>query len=138
MLDTNICIYIIKRKPKPVITKFREFGVGNLCISSVTLAELQYGVEKSEQQERNRIALAGFLSPFDILPFAGEVVEEFGKVRATLERRGNVIDAYDMMIGAHALSEHLTLVTNNLREFQRIFGLSAENWVGPSRQYHEH
>lgn len=129
MLDTNICIYIIKRKPESVVSKFREFRIDDLCISSITLAELRYGVEKSHQQERNRIALAGFLSPLNILPFSEDAAIEYGKVRASLEKTGNAIGTYDLMIGAHALSEHLTLVTNNLREFQRIPNLSTENWV---------
>jgi len=129
MLDTNICIYIIKEKPEKVINKFHTLDVGDVCISSITLAELEYGVEKSQYTERNRLALAGFLSSIEVLPFSDKVASEYGIIRAELERQGNIIGAYDLMIGAHALSENITLVTNNMKEFQRINKLSLENWV---------
>ena len=129
MLDTNICIYIIKEKPEKVINKFHTLDVGDVCISSITLAELEYGVEKSQYTERNRLALAGFLSSIEILSFSDKATEEYGKIRFDLERQGNIIGAYDLMIGAHALSENLILVTNNMKEFQRINNLSLENWV---------
>lgn len=129
MLDTNICIYIIKQKPASVLSKFREFNPGDICISSITLAELEYGVEKSEHKERNRIALAGFLVPIEVLPFSEKASGIYGKIRANLEKQGNIIGAYDLLIGAHAMSENLTLVSNNLREFERIPGLVCENWV---------
>ncbi|QTL97822.1 tRNA(fMet)-specific endonuclease VapC [Iocasia frigidifontis] len=129
MLDTNICIYIIKEKPKKVINKFHTLDVGDICISSITLAELEYGVEKSQYTERNRLALAGFLSSIEILFFSDKAAENYGRIRANLERQGNIIGAYDLMIGAHALSENLILVTNNTKEFQRINNLSLENWA---------
>ena len=129
MLDTNICIYLIKEKPEKVITKFHTLDVGDICISSITLAELEYGVEKSQYTERNGLALAGFLSSIEILPFSDKAAEKYGIIRATLERYGNIIGAYDLMIGAHALSENLTLVTNNMKEFQRINNLLLENWA---------
>ena len=129
MLDTNICIYIIKEKPRKVLDKFHTLDIGNVCISSVTLAELEYGVEKSDYKERNKLALAGFLSSIDILPFSDKAAAEYGKIRANLERQGNIIGAYDLMIGAHALSENITLVTNNTKEFKRIKNLSLENWA---------
>lgn len=129
MLDTNICIYIIKEKPKKVINKFQTLDIGDICISSITLAELEYGVEKSNYTERNRLALAGFLSSIEILPFSEKAAAEYGKIRANLERKGNIIGAYDLMIGAHALSENITLVTNNTREFERISNLLLENWA---------
>jgi|SRR5690554_2559759 len=129
MLDTNICIYIIKEKPKKVINKFHTLDVGDICISSITLAELEYGVEKSQYTERNRLALAGFLSSIEILSFSDKAAESYGRIRANLERQGNIIGAYDLMIGAHALSENLILVTNNTKEFQRINNLSLENWA---------
>jgi tRNA(fMet)-specific endonuclease VapC len=129
MLDTNICIYIIKEKPRKIINKFHTLDIGDICISSITLAELEYGVEKSDYKERNRLALTGFLSSIDILPFSEKAAAEYGKIRATLERQGNVIGAYDLMIGAHALSEKLILVTNNMKEFRRIPDLSLENWA---------
>lgn len=129
MLDTNICIYIIKAKPENVLAKFHEFKPGDICISSITMAELEYGVEKSQHKAQNRLALAGFLSAIEIVPFSQKAAAEYGKIRAHLEKEGNIIGAYDLMIGAHALSEHLVLVTNNLREFQRIPGLPLENWA---------
>ena len=129
MLDTNICIYIIKKKPVSVLSKFREFDVGDICISSITFAELQYGIQKSEYQRRNRVALAGFIVPIEILPFSERAAEKYGKIRVELERQGNTIGAYDLLIGAQALAASLTLVTNNLREFERIPGLTCENWV---------
>ena len=129
MLDTNIYIYIIKEKPKKVINKFHTLDIGDICISSITLAELEYGVEKSSYIERNRLALAGFLSSIEILPFSEKAAAEYGKIRTNLERKGNIIGAYDLMIGAHALSENITLVTNNTREFERILNLSLENWA---------
>lgn len=129
MLDTNICIYIIKEKPRKVINKFHALDIGDICISSITLAELEYGVEKSDYKERNRLALTGFLSSIDILPFSEKAATEYGKIRANLKRQGNIIGAYDLMIGAHALSEELILVTNNVKEFKRIADLSLENWA---------
>jgi tRNA(fMet)-specific endonuclease VapC len=129
MLDTNICIYIIKGKPKKVIDKFYTLNIGDVCISSITLAELEYGVEKSDYKERNKLALTGFLSSIEILPFSDQAAAEYGKIRANLERQGNIIGAYDLMIGAHALSENITLVTNDTKEFNRIENLSLENWA---------
>lgn len=129
MLDTNICIYIIKEKPQKVINKFKTLDIGDVCISSITLAELEYGVEKSDYKEKNKVALAGFLSSIEILPFSDKAASEYGKIRANLERQGNIIGAYDLMIGAHALSENITLVTNNMKEFQKIDNLSLENWA---------
>src|SRR5690554_2916693 len=129
MLDTNICIYIIKEKPQKVLDKFKSLDIGDICISSITLAELEYGVEKSDYKERNKLALAGFLSSIEILPFSDKAAAEYGKIRTNLERQGNIIGAYDLMIGAHALSEDITLVTNNTKEFNRIKNLSLENWA---------
>ena len=129
MLDTNICIYIIKEKPQKVIDKFHTLNIGDICISSITLAELEYGVEKSNYTERNRLALAGFLSSIEILSFSEKAASEYGKIRASLERKGDIIGAYDLMIGAHALSAKITLVTNNIKEFKRIPSLSLQNWT---------
>jgi tRNA(fMet)-specific endonuclease VapC len=129
MLDTNICIYIIKEKPKKVLDIFHTLDIGDVCISSITLAELEYGVEKSNYKERNKLALAGFLSSIEILPFSDKAAAEYGKIRASLERQSNIIGAYDLMIGAHALCENITLVTNNIKEFKRIKNLSLENWA---------
>lgn len=133
MLDTNICIYIIKNKSPQVLKALKTVGVGNVCISAITLAELEYGVEKSRQKEKNRFALTNFLVPFEILPFNDRAAKDCGKIRAELEKKGQTIGAYDLLIGAHALSENLTLVTNNVNEFKRIADLRIENWVEEKR-----
>lgn len=129
MLDTNICIYIIKRKPVEVFAQFQKYEFSEICISSITLAELGYGVEKSSNISQNRFALNCFLAPIDILPFTDRAAIEYGKIRTSLEKCGQVIGAYDMLIAAHAYSERITLVTNNTSEFARISGLNVENWV---------
>jgi tRNA(fMet)-specific endonuclease VapC len=127
MLDTNICIYIIKKKPVKVLETLKRLDIGDVCISAITLAELEYGVEKSQQRERNKIALTSFLAPLEILPFSASDAVTYGEIRAALEKRGQVIGAYDLLIAAHALSKNLILVTNNTREFSRITGLSLQN-----------
>ena len=129
ILDTNICIYIIKRKPLQVIEKFKTLSIGDVCISSITLAELQYGVNKSSKPVQNYDALNRFLIPIDILDFGVAASVEYGKIRANLEARGKVIGPMDMMIAAHTKSLELTLVTNNIKEFNKIEGLILENWV---------
>jgi len=129
MLDTNICIYIIKKKPKDVFFRFGKIPPGDICISSITLAELEYGVCKSADKTRNKTALAGFLVPVQILPFSENAAKVYGEIRARLEREGRVIGGYDMLIAAHAISEGLTLITNNVSEFGRIGELHVENWV---------
>lgn len=129
MLDTNICIYAIKHKPETVIKNFLSHEPEEICISSVTYAELMYGVEKSMAVEKNRIALSLFLSPITVLDFHASAAEEYGKVRAELERQGTPIGPMDLMIAAHARSEELILVTNNTREFHRVEGLILEDWT---------
>lgn len=129
MLDTNICIYIIKKKPVKVLEALKRLDIGDVCISAITLAELEYGVEKSQQRERNKIALTSFLAPLEILPFSGNAAVIFGEIRAALEKKGQIIGAYDLLIAAHALSENLILVTNNTGEFSRIPGLCLQNWA---------
>jgi len=129
MLDTDTCIYLIKEKNNLLKLKLYEKGIGRICISAITLAELAYGTEKSRQVERNKTALALFLAPFEILPFTAEAALVYGAVRQDLERKGKVIGAYDLLIGAHALANRLTLVTNNTAGFERIEGLSLDNWV---------
>lgn len=129
MLDTDICIYLIKQKPPGIRARLQQAGADNICISSITLAELSYGVEKSSHQERNRLALGLFLVPLEILPFTQKAALTYGSIRARLEKKGQIIGAYDMLIAAHALAERLTLVTNNTQEFTRINDLSLENWA---------
>jgi len=129
MLDTNICIYIIKQKPQKVLDNFQSFNIGDICISMITFAELEYGVEKSKHTEKNRTALISFLAPIEILPFNQKAAIKYAEIRAKLEKQGNIIGAYDLMIGAHSIAENLTLVTNNEKEFNRISELSIENWA---------
>ena len=129
ILDTNICIYLIKRQPREVIDKFQEITPGEIAISSVTVAEMMYGVAKSQHQDKNKAALKSFLAPLEIVDFGFKAAQHYGIVRANLEKMGTPIDAYDLMIAAHALSLDLILVTNNEREFQRIPDLIVENWV---------
>ena len=129
MLDTNICIFVIKHKPENVIRKFIEHEPEDLCISSITYAELMHGVEKSQAREKNRLAIALFLSPISIVDFDNQAAEEYGRIRTDLETKGNPIGPMDMLIAGHAISKGLTLVTNNTREFSRIEGLTVEDWV---------
>jgi tRNA(fMet)-specific endonuclease VapC len=128
MLDTNICIYLINKRPPKVLERFHRHEVGDIGVSSVTVAELAYGVAKSGS-ERNRAALEGFLLPLEIADFDQKAAWRFGAIRGALERAGKPIGPYDMQIAAHALALGSTLVTNNLREFQRVPGLKVENWA---------
>ena len=129
MLDTNICIYAIKHKPEKVFRKLQKTDPNDVCISSVTYAELAHGVEKSSAKERNRIALTLLLSCIEIMSFDTKAAEEYGKVRADLELKGEVIGPLDLMIAGHAKSLNCTLVTNNIKEFQRVKGLKTANWA---------
>ncbi len=129
MLDTNICIYIIKNKPKSVKERFREFEVGELCISTITVSELMYGAFKSEHTEKNLKAIEGFLMPFEIVDYDAMASVEYGKIRAYLEKKGQVIGNMDMQIAGQALALNLVLVTNNTKEFMRVEELRLDNWV---------
>lgn len=129
LIDTNICIYIMNDHPPEVIQKFREIGVGNIGISSITVSELQYGACKSKQIKKNLKRLDEFLSPFEVLAYDENASNYYGKIRSNLEEQGNVIGPLDMLIAAHALSENLTLITNNEKEFNRVKSLKVENWV---------
>jgi len=129
MLDTNMCIYIIKRHPDKVLKKFITLPIGDVCISSVTLAELMYGVHKSQHQKKNKTALNEFLSPLDIMPFDEEVTDHYGRIRTYLENKGIPIGPLDTMIAAHAQCLELTLVTNNQKEFTRVPNLIVEDWT---------
>jgi tRNA(fMet)-specific endonuclease VapC len=129
LLDTNICIYVIKKQPPKVIAKIQSETIEDICVSTITLAELEHGVAKSAHQERNRLALLEFLTPFRILDFDQAAARHYGHIRSDLELRGIVIGPMDLLIAAHAQSKGLTLVTNNVREFQRIKDLDMENWV---------
>jgi tRNA(fMet)-specific endonuclease VapC len=129
LLDTNICIYLIKKKPSDVLSHFTKKSLGNIGISSITLSELEYGVYKSNQVEKNLAALEMFITPLSILFYNSDAAKIYGQIRATLEKKGTTIGAMDMLIAAHAISENCLLVTNNEKEFQRIPELKIENWV---------
>ena len=129
MLDTNICIYTIKHKPPEVIKAFLCHEPDDMCISSITYGELMHGVVKSQAVERNRAAITLFLSAISILPFDSDAAEEYGAVRADLERKGTPIGPMDMLIAGHARSRGLILVTNNTREFFRVNELEVEDWT---------
>ena len=129
MLDTNICIYVIKHKPVTVFQKLQNINPEDVCISSVTYAELVHGVEKSAAVEKNRLALSMLLSNMEILDFDVDAADCYGKIRAALEKKGTPIGPLDMMIAAHAQSLGYTVVTNNVKEFSRVSALQIENWV---------
>jgi tRNA(fMet)-specific endonuclease VapC len=129
MLDTNICIYLIKHKPAHALERFRQTDISEISISSITLSELFYGVSKSSKPEQNFIALTQFVAPLEILPFGGEAPQHYGYLRTHLEKQGTPIGSLDMLIAAHALSLSITLVTNNEKEFNRVPNLKMENWV---------
>jgi tRNA(fMet)-specific endonuclease VapC len=129
LLDTNICIYIIKQKPITVFEKFKSFDIGSIGICSITLAELQYGVMKSGNPQKNYEALNEFLTPLEIINFDDHAAIEYGKIRSDLERHGTPIGPLDTLIAAQALSYKFVLVTNNVKEFIRVKGLKIENWI---------
>ena len=129
MLDTNICIYVIKTKPEKVFQKLQTIHPEDVCISSVTYAELVHGVEKSIAVEKNRLALSMFLANMEIMGFDVEAADCYGKIRADLEKKGTPIGPLDMMIAGHAQSLGYTIVTNNVKEFSRVAALKIENWA---------
>jgi tRNA(fMet)-specific endonuclease VapC len=131
LLDTNICIYLIKKKPPSVIRHFDAYHVGTIGISSITVAELEFGVQKSRYPSENQEALEQFLLPLVVLDFDHQAARAYGKLRVLLESRGRVIGALDMLIAAHALSQNLPLATNNVKEFSRVPGLKVLNWAAP-------
>jgi tRNA(fMet)-specific endonuclease VapC len=129
MLDTNICIYIIKQKPPVAIEHFRQTKISQIGVSAITLSELSYGVSKSSKPGQNQVALAQFIAPLEILPYGDDAAQYYGNLRTHLEKQGTTIGSLDMLIAAHALSIGCTLVTNNVKEFVRIPNLKVENWV---------
>ena len=129
MLDTNICIAIVRRRPPQALKRFTAYKVGDIGISWVTLAELEFGAAKSQHLEKNQAALDEFVLPLEIANFDREAARVYGQVRATLEKKGTPIGSLDMLIGAHALALGATLATNNTREFSRIKGLSVVDWL---------
>jgi tRNA(fMet)-specific endonuclease VapC len=128
MLDTNICIYVMKNYPPTLLEKFNSLAE-QLCISSITLGELHYGAEKSARRVDNLTAIEHFVARLDVLGFEAKAAAHYGQVRAELERAGAPCGPLDMQIGGHARSEGLIIVTNNMREFSRMPGVRAENWV---------
>ena len=129
LLDTNICIYLIKKKPPEVLQRFSTVKVGEIGVSSITVAELEFGVQKSQFPEKNHQALAQFLLPILVLDFDSSAAVVYGNIRAGLEKQGKPIGSLDILIAAHALSLDATLITNNLKEFERVPNLKLENWV---------
>jgi len=130
LLDTNICIYIIKQKPPEVLQKFNVYPVGDVGISAITVAELEFGVQKSKFSTRNQQALTQFLLPLEIVDFDRAAAITYGYLRVALEKQGTPTGSLDTLIAAQAFSLQATLVTNNLQEFSRIPDLKLDNWVG--------
>ena len=128
MLDTNIIIYAKNAQPEYVYRKFMEYGPEDMCISAITMAELEYGAANSSAPERNAFALRLFLSGISVLPFDENAAAEYGRIRADLKKKGQLIGANDLLIAAHAKALDLILITNNASEFSRIQGLKLENW----------
>lgn len=129
LLDTNICIYIMNERPVEIIQKFKQFDVGEIGVSTITVSELYYGIEKSKNLKVNEQRVEAFLSPLDVIVYDDVAARVYGKIRVQLEQRGKPIGPLDQLIAAQALSKDLILVTNNEKEFKRIKGLKVENWV---------
>ncbi len=128
LLDTDICIYAINRKRPAVLARVRDYRIGEVGISSITYAELRFGVENSGRVEENLDRLERFLLPLEIVPFDAEAGRQYGRLRTELKRAGCPIGSNDLLIAVHALSLNAALVTNNIREFTRISGLRVEQW----------
>ncbi|BBA70903.1 type II toxin-antitoxin system tRNA(fMet)-specific endonuclease VapC [Geobacter sulfurreducens] len=129
LLDTNICIYIIKKQPVAVLNRFLEYQVGDIGISSITLAELRYGVAKSTRREKNAKALDEFIIPLEVISYDESAAHVYGDIRAALEKAGTPIGSMDMLIAAHAVSLGIPLITNNTREFLRVPSLKVIDWT---------
>ena len=129
LLDTNIVIYVMKRRPIEVLETFNQ-NASRMAISAITMSELHHGAEKSERVTQNLEVIEDFASRLEILPYTEKASQHYGSIRSVLEKSGQVIGVNDLHIAAHARSEGLVLVTNNVREFERIPALAVENWVG--------
>lgn len=129
LLDTNICIYLIKKRPLAVLERFRQYSPKDVAISTITLFELQYGIEKSQYRQRSKDALAKFLLPLNLINLDRSSAVEAAIIRAQLEKKGMPIGPYDLLIAGLARSLDMILVTNNTKEFERIDGLHLENWI---------
>jgi len=131
LLDTNICIYLIKKRSERIARELERQTVGDVGISTITLAELYHGAARSESRDRAYAALEQFLIPVVIAPFDAAAAKTYGEIRASLQRAGSLIGPLDMLIAAHALSINVAVVTNNEREFRRVPRLTVVNWVRP-------
>jgi tRNA(fMet)-specific endonuclease VapC len=129
LLDTNICIYLINKKEVGLLRKIQTYRNDDIAISTITIAELEYGVAKSTKTHQNRLALATFLIPFSALDFDQEAATEYGIIRTWLEANGKNIGPMDMLLAAQARSKGLVIVTNNEKEFSQVTGLAVENWA---------
>jgi len=129
LIDTNICIYVMNKRPVDVIKRFKQFNPGEIGISTITVSELQYGVAKSTHRKENQHRLDEFLAPLEILVYDEIAARTYGDIRFQLEKRGKLLGPLDILIAAHALSQNLIMVTNNDREFKRIKNLEVENWT---------
>ncbi len=129
LLDTNICIYIINRSPIKVYERLKKLPLGDVGISVISYCELQYGVAKSARPVENQLALTEFLAPLEVMDFPSACAVSYGEMRADLKKKGLIIGNYDLLIAAHAISEGLVLISNNLKEFERVEGLQCENWI---------
>lgn len=132
LLDTDICIYIMNKRPAEVIARFKQYDVGDVGLSTITLSELQFGVAKSGKPKKNQQRLADFAAPFSVIPYEEAAAKAYGDIRYQLEKQGQSIGPLDLLIAAQAKSRKLVLVTNNEREFARIDDLEVENWAAES------
>ena len=128
LLDTDICIYLIREQPDTIVDRFTRYAIGDIGISTITLAELEYGISKSSKPARNREALGQFTTPLVIVEFDRPASVAYGQLRATLEKKGQMIGGMDLLIAAHAVSLNIPIVTHNVREFRRVPGLRVETW----------
>ena len=133
LLDTNICIALIRQRPAGLLQRLTALEPGEVGLSSITLAELIYVADKSSQTEQNLAALEQFLLPLELVNFDESAATVYGQIRAGLEREGKIIGSMDMLIAAHALSLNTILVTNNTKEFGRVSGLLLEDWISETR-----
>ena len=129
LLDTNICIYVIKQKPTSVLQHFQTYSPSDIRISTITIAELRYGAVKSQRTQQNIVALEQFLLPFEVIAFEQSMTQIYGEIRTNLERQGRPIGAMDLLLAAQAIALDVTLVTSNVGEFSRIPHLKWENWA---------
>ncbi len=129
LLDTNICVELIRGRAPQVFNRLRQYSTDSVAISSVTLSELEYGVARSPRPAYHAGLLAQFLAPVMVLPFDHVAASTYGRLRHTLEQSGHPIGPLDTLIAAHALALEVTLITNNEREFRRVTGLKVENWL---------